>query len=250
MSGIDSNNPVVQVVNQLTLAAGPPTAVTGFVDYNDLIFSSAPATTPDPVTAAAYTVDAAGAGDVTISNINDGTSSAGFPGVGYNLQLYLDGNGHALAISMDGTDIISGVGFRQGAGPFTSASFTGPYGLNVTGWDGGTKNEFDAAGPVSATGAGETISGAVDLNWLNSAGPTYPATAVSGTFVTTDAAAAAANGIFTGTVTGVDVNSCILVGVPSCNVDAFSYYLIDSAGDNIAIETDTNQLTLGVFAQK
>jgi hypothetical protein len=34
------------------------------------------------------------------------------------------------------------------------------------------------------------------------------------------------------------------------NSDAFSFYLIDSTGDFIAIETDNNQLTLGYFNQK
>jgi len=253
MSGADTNNSVLQVVNQLTLTAGPPATVAGFVDYNDIATSSgmaAPATSPDPVTAAAYTLDASGAGDVTISNINDGTSatSGDFPaGLGYNLQLYLDGNGHALAISMDGSDVIGGVGYTQsGAGNFTAASFNGPYGLDVTGVDAAT-TEFDGVGPVSATGTAETIAGTVDLNWLFTA-TTYPATAVTGAFVTTGASAP--NGIFTGTITGVDVDSCIQVGIPSCSVDQFSYYLIDATGDNIAIETDENQLTLGFFLQQ
>ena len=244
LNGADTNNPVLQVVNQLTLTAGA--GVAGFVDYNDIITSSgtaAPATSPDPVTAAAYAVDPSG--DVTISNINDGTASAAFPGVGYNLQLYLDGNGHALAISMDGADAIAGAGFTQGAG-VASTSFTGPYGLDVTGWDVNGTGEFDGAGPVSATAG--TISGTVDLNWLNGSGLTYAPTAVSGSIVTTGAGAS--NGVFTGTITGVDIASCILVGVPSCNVDTFSYYLIDATGDNIAIETDENQLTLGFFLQQ
>ena len=69
---------------------------------------------------------------------------------------------------------------------------------------------------------------------------------LSGTF------ARNADGIFTGTFTGVDVTNCKLFTPtgPGCSADVFNYYLIDAAGGNIAIETDTNQLTLGFFAQQ
>ncbi len=237
LSGMDTNNPVLQVASQLTLGAG---AVTGFFDYNDIITSSgtAPATTPDPIAPTTYTLDASGAGDVTIPGITD---SAGT--VTYNLQLYLDGNGHALAISMDLNDTIGGAGFTQGSG-VASASFNGSYGLDVTGLDVSSTGELDGAGPVSATSG--AIAGTVDLNWLFSSGPLYPNTAVSGTIVTTGSS----NGVLTGTITGVDATTCILVGIPSCSIDNFSYYLIDATGDNIAIETDDNQLTLGFFFQQ
>jgi len=46
----------------------------------------------------------------------------------------------------------------------------------------------------------------------------------------------------------VDAVNCITN--LTCTNDIFSYYLIDSAGDNIAIETDENQLTLGFFLQQ
>lgn len=235
MSGDDTNSPVFQAANQLTLAGG---AVTGFFDYNDLTISSGvSSTSPDPVTAATYTVDAAGAGDVTIPDITDGTLS-------YNVQLYLDGNGHALAISMDaGSDVLSGAGFVQGAGVATT-SFSGSYGLDVSGNDGTSEFTLDGVGPVSVTSG--AISGTVDLNWINGADQTYADTAVSGTVVTTGAGAS--SGVFTGTITGVDVVSCITNS--SCTADNFSYYLIDSTGDNIAIETDENQLTLGFFLQQ
>jgi hypothetical protein len=62
-----------------------------------------------------------------------------------------------------------------------------------------------------------------------------------------------ADGIFTGTITGVDVTTCPLFTTTAegpCTADVFNYYLIDAAGDNIAIETDLNQLTLGAFAQQ
>ena len=231
VTGFDGNG-VLQAANQLTLAGG---AVTGFFDYNDIASSSGVTSqSPDPVSAAAYTVDGSGDGDVTIAGITDGT-------LVYNVQLYLDGNGHALAITMDATDVLAGVGFTQsGGGSFTATSFNGNYALDVTGDDGTNENELDGVGPATATGG--TIAGAVDLNWLGSVGPTYPATTVSGTF------ASASSGVFTGTITGVDAQSCIIGG--TCSTDNFSYYLIDATGDNIAIETDENQLTLGFFLQQ
>jgi hypothetical protein len=247
LSGFDVGGGVLQVVNQLTLASG---GVTGFIDFNDILSSSgsnAPSS-PDPVSAATYTVDANGDGDVTIAGITDGS-------LVYNVQLYLDGNGHALAISMDrptatsSGDVVAGVGF---GGPnftpssFTASSFTGNYALDVSG-DDDTASEFELDGVGPATATAGTIAGTVDLNWLSTA-LTYPGTTVSGTYAATGAGAS--NGIFTGTITGVDANTCITGGVASCNVDNFSYYLIDATGDNIAIETDESQLTLGFFLQQ
>lgn len=245
LNGFDGNG-VFQAANQLTLAGGAVTS--GFLDYNDIVVSSgtapAPATSPDPVSATAYTVDAAGAGDVTISNITDASGT-----VSYNVQLYLDGNGHALSISMDPStttaagDVLAGAGFAQGSG-VTTTSFNGSYGVDVTGNDDTDEFQLDGVGPVSvASGA---ITGTVDLNWINGSGLTYAGTAVSGTVVTTGVGAS--NGVFTGTITGVDAVSCITVG--TCTTDNFSYYLVDATGDNIAIETDINQLTLGFFLQQ
>jgi hypothetical protein len=241
LGGIDCCGEL-QVASQFTLNAGG--TVSGFVDFNDLV-TVEPAS-PDPVTAAAYTVDGptsgfpdAGTGRVQIPGLADSTAVAD-----YNLYLYLDGNGHALALTLDADDVLGGVGYQQGAGPFTAGSFSGPYGMDVTGWDTNYDGEFDAVGPVVATGAGGTFAGTVDLNWLNfSTAPFTVADApVSGTFTSN------ADGIFTGTVTGVDVTTCALFGGAGCTADVFNYYLIDTTGDSIAIETDINQLTLGVFA--
>jgi hypothetical protein len=160
----------------------------------------------------------------------------------FNPGIYLDGNGHALAISLDaGTgdagDIVEGVGFQQsGGGTFTAASFNGKYGVDATGWDENLKGEFDAIGQISATGSSGTFSGAVDLNWLLSPGPA-PGLSVSGTLTP------AANGIFTGTITGLDVTT-------PTNSDQFNFYLIDPAGDALAIETDSNQVTLVFLNQQ
>jgi hypothetical protein len=244
------NEGALQLVNQLTLTAGTPNVVVGFADFNDLVNTSN-AVSPDPVAGNAYVVDAAGAGDITIGDINDDGNSGTTVGGGYNLQVYLDGNGNALAITMDETDAIGGFGGEQtGAGGFTAASFSGAYGLNVTGWDANYVGEFDAVGPITADGVG-TTTGTADVNWVYSAGPTYPDQTVTGTFVATGAGADA--GILSqGTITGLDMTTCptFTTGAAGCTADVFSYYLLDATGDNIAIETDTNQVSLGISEQQ
>jgi hypothetical protein len=245
MNGADNGlNSALQAVNQLTLTGG---AVTGFVDYNDLINSSL-SVSPDPISAD-YTVDAAGAGDVSIPDLNDdGNTEAGLA-TGYNLQVYLDGNGNAVAITLDTTDVLSGYGVLQsGAGSF---AVSGAYGLDVTGWDVNYDGEFDAVGPVSvASGA---ITGTADVNWLNSTtGPTFPDQTVTGTIAASSNATAATDGIYSGTITGLDMTTCTTFTADGagCTSDAFSYYLYDATGDNIAIEVDLNQETLGVLQQQ
>ena len=238
LNGYDTNFDVLQLVNQITLTSGA--GVTGFVDFNDLVISTQDVS-PDPITAATYTVDAAGAGDITIPGITDGT-------IAYNLHLYLDGNGHALAISTDATDALAGVGFTQGAGPY---AFSGAYGVDVTGWDFNYDGEFDGVGPVTGTSGG-TFSGDLDVNWLNLNTAPIEVTnnSLTGTYVTTGTGAS--NGVFAGgSITGIDMTSCpAFTSGGTCTADAFSYYLIDAAGDNIFIETDLNQATLGVAAQQ
>jgi hypothetical protein len=240
LTGIDPAN-ILQAVGQITPNSGG--TVSGFIDFNDL--SGSDTYNPDPVTASSYSV--ASTGDVTIANVTDGN------GISYNLQLYLDGNGNALAITLDEGDVLSGQGVVQtGAGGFTAASFKGPYGFSATGADTNYYGPYAAVGQVTADGAG-TITGFVDLDWLNfnTAPEDVTNAPVSGTFVTTGTAAA--NGIFSsGSVTGVDLTNCVLFTPtgPGCTADLFDYYLYDAAGDSFAIETDTNQLTLGVLNQQ
>jgi hypothetical protein len=204
------------------LAAGS-TSFTGTVNFNDLTGKAVQA--PDPVTEGtqSYTLDPTGR--VSIPGMTDGN-------VTFNLQLYLDGNGNALAITLDNTDVLAGLGYQQtGGGSFTASSFKGTYALNAVGVDLNNHDELDAVGPVAANGAG-ALAGSADLNWIFINGPT-PDLPVSGTFT------AAASGIFTGTLTGLDVTTVT-------NGDAFAYYLVDPTRV-IGIETDPNQLTLGFF---
>jgi hypothetical protein len=246
LQGSDTFNFILQAASQLTLAPTGNT-VSGFVDFND--FSATQPVSPDPVTAPAYAIDTAGTGgtgvgDVTIGDVTD-TQGV----VNYNLQLYLDGNGHALAITLDLTDVTGGPGFQQsGTGAFAATSFSGAYAMGATGWDFNEYGPFDAVGPQVADGS-STFSGFNDVNWLNVITPSpfeVPGAPVSGTFTSN------ADGIFTGTVTGLDLTNCPLFtsGAAGCTADVFNFYLVDATGDNIAIETDPNQLTLGYFIQQ
>jgi hypothetical protein len=222
---------VIQVAAQIT--PNSDGGVTGFMDFNDL-FTVEPAS-PDPLTASTYSVDPTG--DVTIPGLTDGVNSL-------NVQLYLDGNGHALGITLDTGDVIGGSGYQQsGAGSFTAASFSGAYALGAGGADVDSELEISAVGPFTADGVG-TTTGFVDLNWADT--EAVANAPVTGTFT------AASTGIFTGTMTGLDVTTCTIFssGGPGCTTDVFNYYLIDATGDNIAIETDFNQITLGVFEQQ
>ena len=64
-------------------------------------------------------------------------------------------------------------------------------------------------------------------------GTQTPGVSVSGAF------SANASGVFTGTITGFDIDN-------PTNNDAFTYYMIDTT-KVLAIETDPNQLTLVRF---
>jgi hypothetical protein len=222
MTGFDGVG-ALQAVSMLTFGTG----VTGFLDFNDLTGSEP--VSPDPVSAASYTVDSTGR--VTITGLSDGS------GTSINLQLYLDGNGDATAVTMDTTDDLAGIGFQQsGTGTLSDANFTGNYALVATGWDVNEEGEISAVGPVTATGTGDTFSGFTDFNFF---GTTFTNQTASGTYAVT-----AASGILTGSITGLDVDSGF------SNTDVFNFYLGDASGDSFTIETDSNQLTLGIFEQQ
>lgn len=239
----------LQSAGQLSFASAEGVnSVTGFINYNDLSCLAADPTTPSAITAGTWTEDATGR--VTVSGVTDDN-------VTFNVQLYRDGNGNLMALTMDPSDVLGGRGFAQsGAASIGASSFANAYGFGVSGYDPNNGFEFDAAGGVVADGSG-TFTGTADVNWyLSSAGvggsatnlPTYVAAPVTGSFT------AASGAPFTGILDGVDLLTCPIFN-PSvegavCNDDTFAYYMIDAAGENIAIETDVNQLSLGYFDQE
>jgi hypothetical protein len=225
MSGFDGAG-ALQTVADLTFNSGG--TVTGFIDFNDL--SSVEPASPDPVSAPSYTIDATGR--VTVTGLTDGA------GTTLNLQLYLDGTGNAVAVTMDTTDN-QGASLGGQLNAATMSNFTGSYALVAWGWDGSETGVFGAVGPVTATGAGGTFSGVADLNYFSTTTTTVPSPdlTVSGTY-----SASATTGILSpSSITGLDVDS----GFTSA--DVFNLYLVGTNGDAVAIETDINQLTLGFF---
>jgi hypothetical protein len=225
------NNFALQMAGVLTLTATPGSTtagtVSGTLSYNDTTVQNAQGGTTFTGT---YTLDTTNPGRITISNLTDGAGVFSF-----NLQLYLSGDGNAVEISVDLDDLIAGLGFQQtGAGTFTADSFAGSYAL-VIGQAvpvvvSGTLEEFenDGVGPVVADGV-SALTGFIDFN--NNVPPT-PDVSITGNF------AANASGVFTGTVSGISST-----GLAS---DNFTYYLVDGT-KAVAIETDTDQLTLGYF---
>jgi hypothetical protein len=238
----------LQAAAQLTLNAD--NSISGFTNYNDFSCLLADPTAPSAITGGTWTQDV-GTGRVTLTGITDTNAT-------FNLQFYLDGNGNLATLSMDDTDVLGGRGVAQSGGSSIGASsFANAYALGVTGYDA-TNNEyeFDSAGGVVADGSG-TFTGTGDVNWYLSTGgvlgtttglPTYVGAPVSGTFT------AAASAPFTGGVLGLDLLQCTIFDAanPGCTApgDQFVYYMIDAAGENIAIETDANQLSLGYFDQQ
>ena len=226
LTGFDANGPL-QAVADLTFSAS---AVSGFIDFNDL--SGSEPASPDPVTATSFTVDATGR--VTIPALNDGFGNSN------HVQMYLDGNGNVLTLTLDTQDNLGSTLGGQLTGPFSVANFTGNYAMVALGWDGSEVGEYGAVGVSTATGAGDTLSGFADINYFTSNNPpaTNPTTdvTVSGSYTLS-----ANSGIFTSFITGLGVDSLFT------NTDAFNFYQVDSNGTTVGIETDSNQLTLVLF---
>jgi hypothetical protein len=225
LTGFDANG-ALQAVSDLTFNSSG--TVTGFLDFNDLT-GSEPAS-PDPVTAPAYTIDSTGRVTLTIT---DAFANS------INVQIYLDGNGEALSLSMDTQDNLGSTLAGQLNGPFSDANFTGNYAMLAWGWDFNESGPFGAVGVATAKGTGDTFSGFADLNYFSSTTTTATVTntPVSGSYTTS-----ANSGIFTPSfITGLDVDSGLT------NTDAFNFYQVATDGTTVVIETDSNQLTLGFF---
>lgn len=235
--GADVNGPF-QIGGLLTFNAD--LSLGGVISYNDLVATSTPGGAA--LTGGAWAIDASGTGNdggtgrVTISNVSDGVNT-------FTFQLYLAKDGGTL-ISMDANHWVTGLGYGQaGSGAFTAASFSGNYALNVDQQDTDSTGgfEYDGVGAVNANGT-SAFTGFLDLNGILDAPltPTAGATGgVTGTFPTTNA-----NGVFSGTITGVDT-------VTAGTADTFTFYLIGAPSGAsvgvIGIEDDGEQLTLATF---
>lgn len=193
--------------------------VSGTVSYNDGTLLNAPGGTAFSGT---YTLDATNPGRITISNFTDGVTFS------FNFQLYLNGSGYGSLISVDSDDLLAGRVYLQ-SGTYSAATFSGAYAVAarqvVT-----SDSDFpqDGNGLITADGI-DILAGFLDLNEST---PT-PDVALTGNFV------ASSTGVFTGTVSGISSSGA--------SSDNFTFYLVDDT-KAVAIESDTDQLTLGYFS--
>ena len=195
-------------------------SLTGALNWNDLTgIPSAPL----PVNGT-WTIDSTGR--ATLSNLTDGSQAD----LSYtdSLHLYLTGDGNALLISNEGINPFVGQAFQQQTSAFTAASFSGNYGLNASEVEiQPSEGSAAVAGSfaVAANGNTDTLTGFADSG--NGAAD----------FAITGSLTASPNGVFTGTLTGLNAAS-------RTTANNFTFYLVDNTRA-VAIETDNAQLTLG-----
>ncbi len=167
-----------------------------------------------------YTVDSTGR--ATFSGLSDGNAT---PSFSYNVEVYFTGNGDALMISMDASDELIGEAFQQ-TGSFSAASFKGSYAMSAVIPKASEYTEDVGVGLLAADGVG-SLTGNLALNEDTQSTASL---SITGTFIS------GSNGVFTGTMTGLNPAS-------PTTAAHFAYYLADSS-HVIAIETDNQQVVL------
>ncbi len=159
-------------------------------------------------------------GRVTLTNVATSGNANTNP-LTLQFQLYLDGNGNALELGVDNTQVTSGMAYLQTTGNFPGPGNSVMLAQGFVPVSNTSLANWSAAGPITLTTS--TFAGFVDYNVQG--GPQSPNQAVSATLNTT-------NGSFS--VSGLD---------PNFDSDGFGYYPID-ASRVLAIEIDDNQLGL------
>lgn len=194
-------------------------SVSGLLNWNDL--SGKSAQVPQAFSGS-YSVDPAGR--VTLTRLTDGSSFS------YSMHLYLAAGGNALLISNDIDDSFDGQAFQQQSTPFTAASFSGTYGLNVSRF---SPNIGASSQPVPAVGTITVLAGSDGdgLSGFADAGDDGADFAVSGS------ATAQPGGIFAAALTGLDP------GAPAPPA-SFTLYVVDGTRA-LLIETGPLALALG-----
>jgi hypothetical protein len=195
--------------------------VSGIVPFNDLTMHPGA-----QITSGTYTVDTTGR--VTIS-VNTDVNGSNFPFV---FQLYLDGNGNALELGVDQTQVTWGPAYLQVA---PNGDVEGNYALSTYGFN--NSNElpaWSAVGPIAV--ASDNFSGYTDMsvqNSDNSASVVTPSVTLTGTVDTS-------SGLFQ--LYGLNAT------MGSQTQSGFGYYPID--GQRIlAIELDGQQTGLMMLEQ-
>jgi hypothetical protein len=213
-SGEDING-LVTIAGGFSL--GPSGAVTGQLALDD-----GDNFVTDNITGGTYMVDPTGR--VTLQGVTLSTQLQGLTGP-FAFQLYLDGNGNALELGVDGFQATAGLSYLQSA---TSSDFEGTYAIAGQGYL-----------PASTSGAAAPVWGAV--------GPvTVKSDAVSGS---TDYTVEGATPTSDVSLTGTETNSTALLSLTGLNgtsfttANSYNYYPIDSTRV-LAIEIDGQTLGL------
>jgi hypothetical protein len=207
-----------------SLMAGVVTAqsngnISGTLSWNNVNGQSTPS--PQPFTGT-YTVDSEGR--VTIANLSAAN-------LGSNLYLYLAGNGQGFVLSNDSASVFQGEAIEQQKTPFTAASFNGTYGLNTGAFPFVAAGE-DLIGSIAATSTNgmDSLTGSGETSQLTGTQLGTTDFSISGSFTP------ASNGIFQGSITGVNLLS------PATPGD-FTLYLVDST-QGFAIQSGNATPTL------
>jgi hypothetical protein len=188
--------------------------VSGNLSFNDITAQSPQGGTA--ITGGTWADDGSGTGRVVVTGATDGTTFS------YNLTLYETGDGHATVLSMDGGDMVVGLGWAQ-ASSLGVSTLTGTYALDINQFSTGV--EADGDGQVTANAAALSLAGFLDENGslLSGAGllPNNPL-----------------NATYSGSA------SSPIISITGGGGSVFTLYLID-ATQGVVIENDSSQLSLG-----
>jgi hypothetical protein len=210
MPGADVNG-ATQVAGALTFNSNG--TVGGNLSVNDITVQSPQGGTA--ITGGTWADDGSGTGRVVVTGATDGATFS------YNLTLYETGDGHATILSMDGGDMVVGLGWAQASGLGVS-TLTGSYVLDLNQFSSGT--EFDGDGQLTANPAALSLAGFLDEN---------------GSLISQGLVA---NNSLNATYSG-SASSPIL-SVNGGGGSALTLYLIDTT-QGVVIENDNSQLTFG-----
>jgi hypothetical protein len=207
-SALGDDSSVLTMAGGIALNSGG--GIQGNISLSDLTNNGS-----NDLTSGSWTVDATGR--VTASNVLPSLNS----GTPFAFQFYLDGNGNALELGVDSSQVTAGTAFAQTG---TAAINAGNYAIGAFGFfvDSVNTNQLDpwaAVGPVAITG--NSLNGFTDYNAM---GTLTPNAALTGSIDSTNGQIA---------INGLDVNNT--------TPDSYGYYPIDGAR-TLAIELDGNQL--------
>jgi len=193
-------------------------SVSGVLALNDIVNAGS-----QTITAGNYTVDPTGR--VTITGVLPSLVT----GTPFAFQLYLDGNGNALTLGVDTSELNAGMAYQQTA---PSAPFAGTYAASAQGIGVLSSTSFpswSAAGP--ATVASNSLAGYTDYTLFGATAPTSNLS-LSGTETSAN-----------GTLTVIGLNAAALNTGAAQPTNLYTYFPIDTTRV-IALETDGVQLGL------